>query len=130
VDPMRLIYTGITRFSLQDFCPYFVPHCSMSLFGVVMNMDTWESLSKDAQDLITECGLEMEEYSFENMPAYEQENLDILSEACEVYELTPDDIAAFQTALEPYYETIIKDCEEKGYLDQANKFLEIAKAVD
>lgn len=126
VDGMRSNYTTMINRKLGDICKYYLPSVSITIFGIIMNQDRWESLSADTQNLIQEVALEYEEKTFVEMMAEDGVMMDKLSAQCETYILTDEDIVAFKEALKPTYDDIAAKCEAAGFKAESDKFLEIA----
>lgn len=75
-----------------------------------VNAAWWNSLPEEYRDIITECATEMGDYNDqlidENSGAARDE---IAAYGCEIYTPTEDELAAFQTAMQPVYDQCITE---------------------
>lgn len=126
VDAMRSNYSTMVNKKIYDVCDYFNPGVSFAIFGIVVNMDVWNTLPAEVQTLLLEVAQEAEAISFEVMREADQEYIDTISSSCEVYEFTEEDLANFQKALEPYYANLLAQCEANGFGEAGQRFLDIA----
>lgn len=93
-------------FSLHEMAPYITltNHCS-SPFPVICSLDWLNSLSEEDQALVKEGVMLMCKQQCEEERANEMEYLErFANEGATVEELTADEIAAFQEAVEPVYD--------------------------
>lgn len=70
-----------------------------------MNKDLYDSLSPEDQEIVQKAAAEANELQKQNNRDKEETQLQEMSEAMEVTELTPDQVEAFRNVMEPLYET-------------------------
>jgi len=92
---------------------------------LLMNLDTWNSLTAEQQDILMEAGRQFEEYSVELAVQMEEEGKQTAAEnGCEVYTLTDEEKAAFVDELDPLFEECSTSLTENGkeILDIINSY--------
>jgi len=90
-----------------------------------INLDVWNNLSPDVQKVLMEVGRETENRSLAIMKEYDEKSLAKLKEVGNLKILTAEEKKAWGVPLRSAYEAWVKECEEKGFGDEARKIMEI-----
>ena len=90
-----------------------------------MNQETYDQLPKDIQKTIMEVAAETEALSFKTTAEMEDEQVKTISQHCEIYYPTKDQVAQFRSKIQPVINTVVADTEKAGYGKEAKRFLEI-----
>lgn len=104
---------------------------SVSTFAAVMNMDTWNSLPPDVQQVIEELGPEMAAWAGEYLDNHVKEAMDwsMKEEGLKVITLTPEEKQAWDAKLKPLQDKAVADLEAQGLpAEQFKKRLDELKA--
>ena len=90
-----------------------------------INLDTWNNLSKETQEILMEVSRETENRSLGVMKAFDEKSLEKLSQVGTVKILTSEEKKAWGNSLRPAYAEWIKNCTDKGYGKQAEEIMEV-----
>lgn len=92
---------------------------------LLMNLDSWNGLTAEQQDVLIEAGKQFEEYSVELANEMEEQGKQTAADnGCEVYSLTEEEKAAFVDAVEPLFDECASSLTDKGQkiLDIINSY--------
>ncbi len=108
-----------------EVCDYFMGPLWNPLYINFMNLDTWNELPADIQDIIMEVSREAEELTKESAKKYDKESMDFLKEHGELTYLTPEELDYwFNQFKEEVYEKIwLEECKEAGYENEGRALL-------
>ncbi|ETW12483.1 TRAP dicarboxylate transporter subunit DctP [Roseivivax marinus] len=100
VDATGWTQIGLIDLKWNDFLNYRIEPCFFSTdLGVIVNLDTWEGLSEEAQTILQEVAIEHEASSVEAMRAKRDEDFAALDEqGMEVVELEGEAAAEYLAA--------------------------------
>ncbi len=104
---------------------YFTGPVKSASWVSFMNLDTWNGLPKDVQNMLMEVGKEIEEWSFEQAIAFDKESIEFLRTEGTVTILSAEQTAAWEEAVLPTYDIWVEECEKAGYGSQAREIIEI-----
>ncbi|GAI46426.1 unnamed protein product, partial [marine sediment metagenome] len=81
-----------------------------------MNMDTWNSLPKDVQQVMDDLALEQSVWTGEYMDTHTEEAITyaIKDEGCEMITISPEEKAEWDALLEPLVDEYLADMAAKG----------------
>lgn len=113
--------TGRAYYEVVD---YFSGPNSFSVWAIVMNLDTWNALTKDTQKLIVEAGEAAEKFNAEMTATQDAKNIAKLrEEGATVHIYTPEEADVWTAATKPAFDKWVVDCDKAGYKDEAIKIL-------
>lgn len=99
-NPISLIY--VSRFhEVQKYMTVW--NYSADSIGILTNQALWESLSPQEQEIFTTAAAEAAAWHRAEQTSADARLLEEISDTLEVVTLTPEQISAFQTAMEPIY---------------------------
>jgi len=107
---------GVTSWNLHEVSKY---HTDAQLFVAnsvtVMNLNTWNSLPADVQNIVAELSAELQQKLSEIVDKQHDESVQIVeSNGGEFIELTDNEMAEWVKAAQPIWDTWIRDMESKG----------------
>ena len=105
-------------FNYAEHCRYVTKTNTVIYpFAVVMNMDKWNSLPEDVQQIFEDLAAEQCLWTGQYMDSHVQESIDWSKEKYQVefIELSPDQKKQWNQMLSPITENWIKDTKEKGF---------------
>jgi TRAP-type C4-dicarboxylate transport system substrate-binding protein len=97
-----------------------------------MNLDVWNSLPKDVQEIIQEVSIEAEEFAIKGSTGYDEKMLEELENYGDVYYFTPEEIAQWTEHMKEaggekwmFEEEWLAECKKAGFEKEAKELLEI-----
>ncbi len=114
---------------LYEVSDYYVGPFWWTIWVNFINLDTWDGIPKDLQDIILEVAKDTEGKSLGWMQEYEEESLNLLKSKGEVKILTPEELKAWGEPMKPVYEAWVKECADKGYGEQARQIIQALDKV-
>ena len=113
-------WSGIGSFKLQEIIKYYTEvGISNNVFYAVMNLDSWNSLPKEYQDIMDEIwggeevGMKIAKIFDDDYQAARKEGLEKYD--CEVVELTEEELAAFQEGADEVINEWIEANSKNGF---------------
>ncbi|OGO44908.1 MAG: hypothetical protein A2Z05_02040 [Chloroflexi bacterium RBG_16_60_22] len=104
---------------------------STNVIGVLMNLDTWNSLPPDLQGVITGVGKEMQEITIEGLLKQHEAGIAEAKKRNQAFiEITPAEVEQWRVWVKPVWDKWIADTEAKGWPNARQIFeeaLRIAK---
>ena len=110
-----------------EVAEYFVGHFYFSPYAGWINLQTWNSLPKDLQDIIIKAGQEIEAASYAANADAEKGFIDVLSKKGSVHIFTSEELREWTAAVAPIIDSWVKKCAEKGLGDKAQQVIKILK---
>ena len=116
IDGLSIAVSGLESFQLYDELDYGTKcDCYVAAQYLVVNLDTWNSLTPDTQQVLLELG---REYSLVAGQVYDDAYAAIsakaVSEGIEIYELPADELANWRAIGEQVTESWIAELEAAG----------------
>lgn len=127
---MSLPYDMVGPNHLNEVCPsLFYWHCNApgGSFDVI-NMDTWNKLPTDIQDILVQLDADTDDYAYENSVNNEKKWVGILKDT-PVYDFSQSDVDAIKANCLPgIYDDWVATAKEKG-IDGAQELFDQYKAL-
>ncbi|MFC1871733.1 TRAP transporter substrate-binding protein [Chloroflexota bacterium] len=128
IDGIRTSVTAMAANKLHEAgAGYLLFPVDLSIWVVFMNLDEWNSLPKDLQDTIMEVAQDTENKSFSEIGQAQAEAMELLNAVTQVYTPSPADVVEFQKRLQPVIDATLAKSIEKGYGEEAQRFLDLAR---
>ncbi|RJX25222.1 MAG: TRAP transporter substrate-binding protein [Dethiobacter sp.] len=126
LDGVATLSASMYTRKFYEVVDYFIAPVWNPVWVVVMNIDTWNSLPEDIQELILEAGEKAEEESRQALKNYDEEAWDIIADnGKEIYFLSSEEIPIWSEQVEPIYNNWVENCKGVGYENEAKEILNI-----
>lgn len=116
IDGLSIAVSGLESFQLYDELNYGTKcDCYVAAQYLVMNLDTWNSLTPDTQQVLLDAGREFSmAASVTYDDAYAAISQKAVDEGIEIFELPPDELARWQAIGQEVTEAWIAEREAEG----------------
>lgn len=131
VDGTILSFASVPPYSIHEVATHYSTNTSFGTTTTMfaMDLDLYNGLPADQQKAISDCGREVEVATAEKIDEDEGRIRDeIAANGGVMYELTPEQLAAFQKEMEPVEADFVKKLDEVG-VDGAKALAEYAAAL-
>jgi TRAP-type C4-dicarboxylate transport system substrate-binding protein len=122
--------TGWSTFYSRGFSEvanYFSGPTYQSVWILVMNLKTWNALTKEQQKVISDSGADMWAFTKDEGLKYDNEAIAYLRKTRNVHIFTAEEIQEWMKATKPAYDEMLKRCKDAGYEKEALEILRVLK---
>jgi len=116
--------TFYTR-GLYQAANYFSGPTYQSIWLLVMNLRTWNTLTEEQQKIISAAGNEMWEFTKNAGLKFDTEAIQQLKQKGTVHIFSSEEIRKWMAATKPAYDEMLKKCKKAGYEEDALKMLRV-----
>lgn len=91
------------------------PRLSFAIYGVLINMDKWDSLDKEVQNILIQAGNETQAWGRKKVQEVEMEAMDVLkNEGMGIYFLPPEEKERWKEACTSVHELVMEKAGDAG----------------
>jgi len=122
--------TGWSTFYSRGFyevADYFSGPTYQSVWILVMNLKSWNNLTKEQQKVISDAGAEMWAFTKDAGLKFDNEAIEHLKKTRTVHVFTSEEIQEWMKATKPAYDEMLKRCKDAGYEKEALEILKVLK---
>ena len=127
IDGCVTSWSYMNAMKYYEVSEHFVGPFWWTVWVDFINLDAWNRIPKDLQQIILEVSKETQEKSLAWMKEYEDQSLELLRKKGGVKILTDEELTEWKKPLNSVYEKWLEQCAHKGYGEQAKA---IMKALD
>ena len=128
INGVLSVLAGLEVMHLEEVLSDVTYPTGIPVYAVAMNLNLWESLPDDIQQVFEEASENLVKLTVEIGPAWDEQTLKYFEdEGLTIHRLTEEEYAMWSEATQPAYDTFIKHCEEAGEGDMARKLIELLK---
>jgi TRAP-type C4-dicarboxylate transport system substrate-binding protein len=106
-----------------EVAKYFSGPATYSIWPLIMNLNTWNNLSKDHKEIVAAAARRMEQYTKDMVGQKDKQYIATLEEHANVHFFTPEELSKWTAATKPAYDTWVAECVKIGYEDEIGKIM-------
>ena len=131
LDGVASLPTSVEAHDWSEFVKYMIfTNHSMVTGSTIMNMDTWNSLSPECQQLMIDAGRDMQQYALSTLDEQTQEAIESSKAfGMDVSNMSEAERTKWKELTVPLWDEWLAAAEEAGKGDAARKLLQIVEDV-
>ncbi len=128
IDGVLSVLAGLETMHLQEVITDVTYPTGIPVYAVAMNLNLWESLPNDIQQVFKQASENLFNSSVELGREWDEKTLKFFEdEGMKIHKLTEEEYDIWREATEPAYNSFISLCEEAGEGDTAKRLIELLK---